>query len=210
VCLKKKKAARKAWVVEMADLKGQLDRKTGTLAAGWKQRLALGCAVLHEPSILFLDEPTAGVDPITRRQFWNLIYDMADSGMTIFVTTHYMDEAEYFDSICLIYQGKIIAQGTPAQLKKEVMREQILGITCNHPQDMMEIIRTLPEVKEAALFGRGMHIVVEDAGDAMKAKLLETIVGNGGSLDTIEKIDPSLEDVFVSLIESHDRLGGIR
>lgn len=118
-----KKQERKEWVIEMAGLTRQRHMRTAVLSGGWKQRLALGCAILHKPSIIFLDEPTAGVDPNSRRRFWNLIYELSEAGVTVFVTTHYMDEAEYCDHIAFIYQGELIAEGTPEQLKTEVMRE---------------------------------------------------------------------------------------
>lgn len=119
------KQSQKEWVVKMAGLENHLDARTSTLSAGWKQRLALGCAILHHPSILFLDEPTAGVDPINRRRFWNLIYELSNQGITIFVTTHYMDEAEYFDRIGLIYKGQLIANGSPEELRRRISSESL-------------------------------------------------------------------------------------
>lgn len=116
----KEKLSRKEWVIKMAGLENHIHTLTSTLSTGWKQRIALGCAILHHPSILFLDEPTAGVDPINRRRFWNLIYELSNQGMTIFVTTHYMDEAEYFDRIAFIYKGQLIANGTPEELKHQI------------------------------------------------------------------------------------------
>ncbi len=118
------------WVVRMAGLEGREHTLTATLAAGWKQRLALGCAVLHKPAVLFLDEPTSGVDPISRRQFWELIHEMAASGVTVFVTTHYMDEAEYCNRLVLIYRGRIVASGSPAELKRTAMKGELLLIEC--------------------------------------------------------------------------------
>ena len=121
-----RKKDRKEWVIEMAGLKEHRNTRTALLSGGWKQRLALGCAILHEPPIIFLDEPTSGVDPISRRQFWDLIYELSGKGVTVFVTTHYMDEAEYCDRIGLIYRGELIALGTPEVLKNEFMKEEVL------------------------------------------------------------------------------------
>ena len=144
----------------MAGLAEHRRRPTAVLSGGWKQRLALGCAILHQPPIVFLDEPTSGVDPISRRQFWDLIYEMAGQGVTVFVTTHYMDEAEYCDRLGLIYRGELIACGTPEALKREVMQEDVLEVVCDRPEAAMEAIEQLPGVKEVALFGKGLHVVV--------------------------------------------------
>jgi ABC-2 type transport system ATP-binding protein len=200
-------AARKSWAVHMAGLERQRQSPTAILSGGWKQRLAMACAVLHEPPILFLDEPTSGVDPLSRRRFWDLIYDMAERGVTIFVTTHYMEEAEYCNRIALIYRGDLIAVGTPLELKTRMMREQILNVRCPAPQDVMDDLARLPEVREIALFGAGLHAVVEDPSAAEKA--IRKVLGD---LDvralSIEAITPNLEDVFVSLIEEVDRNNG--
>jgi ABC-2 type transport system ATP-binding protein len=207
-----KKRERKEWVLETAGLKDRRKSKTATLAGGWKQRLALGCAVLHEPPILFLDEPTSGVDPLSRRQFWDLIYDLAAKKVTVFVTTHYMDEAEYCGRICLIYRGELIACGTPLQLKTQFMQEQVIEVVCQRPQDAMEEIESLPGVKEAALFGRSLHVVIQAtkegaaaSGEQMSGRIREWLSARGFAPSRIEPITPSLEDVFVSLIEAHDR-----
>jgi ABC-2 type transport system ATP-binding protein len=199
-----RKRARKDWVLAMAGLARHRRARTGVLSSGWKQRLALGCAILHEPPILFLDEPTSGVDPISRRQFWELIYELAGRGVTVFVTTHYMDEAEYCDRLGLIYRGALIASGTPAALKAEFMREDVLEVLCARPQDALGEIEQAPGVREVALFGNGLHVVAADgaaAADAIRARLSE----RGYLFERVAKIAPSLEDVFVSLIEAHDR-----
>ncbi|MDD2599929.1 MAG: ABC transporter ATP-binding protein [Kiritimatiellae bacterium] len=202
---KAKKQARKDWVLQMAGLQEHRHSRTGTLSSGWKQRLSLGCAILHEPPVIFLDEPTSGVDPISRRQFWDLIYELAGKGVTVFVTTHYMDEAEYCDRIGLIYRGELIALGAPATLKTETMQEDVIELMCDRPQDAMGFIEQLSEVKETALFGRGLHIVAEDAGTAIPA-IKAVLHENNCAIDRIEQIVPSMEDVFVSLIEAQDRL----
>jgi len=199
-----KKKQRKNWVLEIAALEKHRSVKTGALSGGLKQRLALGCAVLHKPEILFLDEPTAGVDPINRRRFWNLIYDLSDEGVTVFVTTHYMDEAEYVDNIAFIYRGELIASGPPERLKQEMMREDILELFCERPQQAMDALRSLPGVTEAALFGRALHLVVEE-GPSIKEEIAAFLRSGEFGLQSLEKIPPTMEDLFVSLIEEHDR-----
>ncbi len=150
------------WAVEMAGLQDHRTSLTAILSGGWKQRLALACAILHEPPIIFLDEPTSGVDPLSRRQFWDLIYSMADQGITIFVTTHYMEEAEYCDRIALIYDGKMIASGSPMELKTRFMHDKIIDLRCADPQGLITPLKALPEIRDAALFGSGLHIVTPD------------------------------------------------
>jgi ABC-2 type transport system ATP-binding protein len=201
---KEKKAARKAWALEMAGLADRQDSLTRELAGGWRQRLALAAAILHEPKILFLDEPTSGVDPISRRNFWDLIRTMAREGVTIFVTTHYMDEAEYCDRLALIYRGRLIALGTPEQLKREHMPEDVLEVALDRPAEALEALRRQPRVREAALFGNLLHVVVADAAE--DAAVVRAALAEAGLLvERTEKIVPSLEDVFVSLIEAEDR-----
>jgi ABC-2 type transport system ATP-binding protein len=200
-----KKAKRKEWVLAMAGLDEHRRSRTGILSGGWKQRLALGCAVLHEPPIIFLDEPTSGVDPISRRQFWSLIYELAGRGVTVFVTTHYMDEAEYCDRLGLIYRGELIASGAPEQLKTELMRQEILEVLCEQPQEVMDELEKIDSIQEVALFGRGLHAVTADAEVAVSA--IRSLEAQGRvRIASVEKIVPSLEDVFVSLIEARDRM----
>jgi ABC-2 type transport system ATP-binding protein len=201
---REKKVARKVWALDMAGLTGREKSLTGELAGGWRQRLALGAAILHEPTILFLDEPTSEVDPISRRNFWDLIRTMARQGVTIFVTTHYMDEAEYCDRLALIYRGRIIALGTPDQLKQEHMPEDVLEVAVDRPVEALELLPKAPVVREAAMFGKLLHVVVADA--ASDAPVVRGVLeGAGLRVDAVEKILPSLEDVFVSLIEAEDR-----
>ncbi len=206
---KTKKAARKAWVLEMAGLTDHRHARTGELSGGWKQRLALGCAVLHEPPILFLDEPTSGVDPNSRRKFWDLIYSLSGQGVTVFVTTHYMEESEYCDRLGIIYRGEIIAMGTPRELKDEHMREAVLEIDCDRPNEAMAVIERLPEVNEVALFGKGLHAVAADAAAAIPA-IRSALAEGGFKTGRVERITPTLEDVFVSLIEARDRADGVQ
>jgi ABC-2 type transport system ATP-binding protein len=195
---------RRDWALRMAGLQEHQKSITAILSGGWKQRLALACAILHEPPIIFLDEPTSGVDPVSRRRFWDLIYAMAGQGITVFVTTHYMEEAEYCDRIALIYNGKMIASGSPIELKTHFMHEKILDLRCPDPQQLIEPIRNLPEIRDVSLFGSGLHLVAEDEKAALGAvgKLLNQLHIETAHLETIM---PSMEDVFISLIEEVDR-----
>ncbi len=194
---------RKDWVLDMAGLADKRDSPTRSLAGGWKQRLALGCAVLHEPPILFLDEPTSGVDPLSRRQFWDLIAQMSHRGTTVFVTTHYMEEAEYCDELALISRGRMIAKGTPAELKT-IIPEDILEIRVEHPFEALEQLEDSGLVKDVALFGDTLHAVVDDA-DAATAAVGDFLAGRGLATTGISQVRPSMEDVFVSLVELEDR-----
>ena len=193
-----KRKERREWVLEMASLKDKRNTITRTLPGGFKQRLALGCAILHEPPILFLDEPTSGVDPISRRNFWNLIYEMSQAGTTIFVTTHYMDEADYCDRLALIYRGRIIAEGTPNELKQEYMKRDVLEIEVDRVVDAMEVIEK--NKIETAIFGSLLHATVDDAKLAIP-QIKRILTDSNIIVNRIEKIVPSLEDVFVTLIE---------
>jgi len=186
------------WALQMADLKGQEGMITATLPGGWKQRLALGCAVLHRPPIIFLDEPTSGVDPISRRQFWDLIYEMAGEGVTVFVTTHYMEEAEYCNRLAMIDRGKLVALGTPTELKHKFMTGELLLVECQPLGPAVEALQSAPEVLDAAVFGNALHLVVHEAKSAIpkiQAYLRERKI----TVNDIQQIHPSLEDVFVSL-----------
>jgi ABC-2 type transport system ATP-binding protein len=199
-----RKAERKEWVLRMAGLSDHGGTKTAFLSGGWKQRLALGCAVLHAPPILFLDEPTSGVDPISRRNFWELIYELAGKGITVFVTTHYMDEAEYCDRLGLIYRGELVALGTPEEMKTRLMKDQVVEILLERPQDAIGLLEGHAAVKGAALFGKGIHAVVDRAQEAVPS-LRSSLEAGGFPVRRIGKIVPSLEDVFVSLVEERDR-----
>lgn len=194
-----KRDERKRWVLAMAGLEGERKMLTGHLATGYKQRLALGCAILHNPPIIFLDEPTSGVDPLSRRNFWNLIGDMSHQGTTVFVTTHYMDEADYCDRLALIYRGKIIAQGTPTQLRETFMTRDVLEVQVNRVVEAMERLSEIGS--EAAIFGSKLHVLVERGDDRTLDIIKESLESAGIEVSTIERIAPSLEDVFVTLIE---------
>jgi len=195
------------WAVAMAGLQEQRRSPTRLLAGGWKQRLALACAILHEPPIIFLDEPTSGVDPVSRRRFWDLIYAMADQGVTVFVTTHYMEEAEYCGRLALIYRGRLIAMGTPAQLKSGLSGETLLDVRCQRNQEALEAIEGLPMVLDAALFGNGLHVRTADPRAARTA-IAAALAGRQMAVERMEAITPTMEDVFVAMIEQEDRNGG--
>jgi len=187
---------------EVLTLTGLEDRRgslTRELPGGLKQRLALGCAILHRPPILFLDEPTSGVDPLTRRRFWELIYDLADEGVTVFVTTHYMEEAEYCNRIGLIDRGRLIAQGSPAHLKKEHLEGRIYEVEVDDPLDAVQSLARAEKVHEAAVFGRVVHVRLEETLDA--TQYLATFLGEKGRAPLhVRPIEPTLEDVFVALV----------
>jgi ABC-2 type transport system ATP-binding protein len=194
---------RKDWVLAMARLEDYQDRLTGELPLGHKQRLALGCAVLHEPPILFLDEPTSGVDPISRRNFWDLIYGFAEDDTTVFVSTHYMEEAEYCHRIAVMNRGSIIALDRPHALK-EAISEPILEVTTSDAPRAVEVLRDAPGVLEVTMFGRAVHAMVEDQATAER-QIPEILAAAGYSVESIRPIEPSLEDVFVSFVH---RSGG--
>jgi ABC-2 type transport system ATP-binding protein len=198
---------RLAWTLHMAGLEGREQSLTRALAVGWKQRLALGCAVLHRPPILFLDEPTSGVDPVSRRHFWELIQQMSHEGVTVFVTTHYMDEAEYCNRLVLIDRGRIVAMGTPTELKTRHMKGQLLLVDCEPLGPALEALETAPEVLDAAVFGSSLHAVVADAPAAMPA-VRRTLEARQIHVSRVEQISPSLEDVFVSLTALRDQKNG--
>jgi drug efflux transport system ATP-binding protein len=185
-------------VLAMAGLTEHRRRLTGDLPLGWKQRLALGTAVLHEPPLLFLDEPTSGVDPISRRAFWDLIYGLTAQGTTVFVSTHYMEEAEYCHRLALMNRGRIIALDRPAALR-DSMSEPLLAITADHGPAVAQALQGAPLVLEAAMFGRDVHVMVEDA-PAAQEYLPTLLAGKGLPIRSIEAVRPSLEDVFVALV----------
>lgn len=189
---------RTEWALEISDLADRKDRLTGDLPLGYKQRLALGCAVLHSPAVLFLDEPTSGVDPVARRDFWNLIDLLAQQGTTVFVSTHYMEEAEYCHRLALMNRGRLIALDSPSGLRA-TMTEPILEFATNDPPHAVGVAEAVEGVIEASMFGRAVHVVVED--EAAARELLPTRLGEHGfECSGIRRINPSLEDLFVSLV----------
>jgi ABC-2 type transport system ATP-binding protein len=201
---KKQLAERKEEIIKLADIEPLRHSLTRTLSGGWKQRLALGCSLVHKPNIIFLDEPTSGVDPITRNNFWDIIKGLAKNGATIFVTTHYMDEAENCDRMTLIYKGTIIAMGTPEEMKTKFMKSEVIQIVAPEAEELIDKISAVKGVEEAALFGSAIHAVTPDAKAA--APLIKAMLAKEGFKDCkINKIKPTLEDVFVSAIEDYDR-----
>ena len=194
---------RKRYILDMSGLNGHEGKLTRDLAGGWKQRLALGTAIIHEPEMLFLDEPTAGVDPISRRAFWDLLYELADGGTTIFVTTHYMDEAEHCHRLAFIQRGRIVAQGTPKQIKETQMRGQVMEIDCQRPDLAIVSLRELGLFEEVALYGSLIHLVAPDVG-RYKKLIEETLKKKGAMLRSMEIIAPSLEDVFISSVRAQE------
>jgi ABC-2 type transport system ATP-binding protein len=195
---REKRKERMEWALEMAGLEERRDVIVGALPGGFKQRLALGCAILHEPPILFLDEPTSGVDPLSRRNFWNLINEMSGAGTTVFVTTHYMDEADYCHMLALIYRGRIIAKGTPMDLKERHMKRHVLEIEVERVVEALDVLER--GGIDAAIFGSLLHATVEDVEQGI-ADIRRTLKGSDIQVNKIGHIVPSLEDVFVTLIE---------
>ncbi len=196
-------AARADWALEMAGLTGRESLLTGDLAAGWKQRLALGCALLHEPEIVFLDEPTGGVDPISRRRFWQLIEGLAQSGVTIIVTTHYLDEAERCNRIALMHDGRLVALGTVAELKTVFAGRALLEVACPRFLAALQRLEQEEWVLEATVFGTRLHVVVADAEDGRR-RIAGLLAADGNEPFAIERIVPSLEDVFIHCIEREE------
>jgi len=193
-------AARRTFVLEMAGLAGRDNVKAKDLAGGWRQRLALGCAILHEPRVVFLDEPTGGVDPVSRRRFWRLIEDMSHQGVTILVTTHYLDEAEHCHRIAIMNAGKLAAMGTSRDLKQIFTERPIIEIHSARPVEVMRALEGMSEVEKTTIFGTAVHAVLRTADenlDALNARLKD----RGLSIDGIERVMPSLEDVFLDVVE---------
>jgi ABC-2 type transport system ATP-binding protein len=201
---RERRSARKNYVLEMARLAERRSALTGSLSGGWKQRLALGCAILHDPPILFLDEPTSGVDPIVRGVFWDLIRGLSNTGHTILVSTHYMDEAEYCNRLALMHRGKVIALGTPAELRHHASAHSLLRLDSSQPLETMRALEELPGVVAVAVFGGGLHVTVDDP-DATAERIRRKLAAAGIEVRRLEKILPSLEDVFVSMIEGEER-----
>jgi ABC-2 type transport system ATP-binding protein len=196
------------WALDMAGLVGREHMPTSELPVGWKQRLALGCAVLHHPPIVFLDEPTSGVDPVSRRKFWDLIHQMVGSGVTVFVTTHYMDEAEYCNRLVLLDRGHIVSIGTPAELKSQSLKGQLLLIECRPLDRGLELLQTAPGVRDAAVFGSGIHVEIAEAEAAIPA-IRNLLSSQHVQIKRIEPISPSLEDIFVSLTSVNKQKQGL-
>jgi ABC-2 type transport system ATP-binding protein len=200
-------AERRDYILRMADLRGRENELTRNLSVGWKQRLALGCATMHEPRLLFLDEPTSGVDPNARRQFWELLYDLARQGVTLFVTTHYMDEASHCNRLAFMYRGRLIAAGTPPEIRESLAGQTILAITATNRDALLEHLETQPGVREAYFSGVAVHAVVEtaltSAGDPREAaaqRMGRDLSAAGFSDAQVRVVEPTIEDVFVYLV----------
>jgi len=191
---------RRRWILAMAELEGRHQRLTDDLPLGWKQRLALGCAVVHEPPILFLDEPTSGVDPLARRRFWDLINEMAAAGTTVFVSTHYMEEAEYCNRLALMNRGRLIALDTPRGLRGRAMAP-IFELRTDDAPRAVEALAGAPGVLETAMFGRNLHITVEEREGGADV-VRRTLTAAGREIRNLHPVEPSLEDVFVSLVRA--------
>ncbi len=192
-------------IIQMAGLEGRENTLTGSLSGGWKQRLALGCAIVHHPKVVFLDEPTAGVDPISRRQFWELIYQMAKNGVTVLVTTHYMDEAELCQRAGFITGGNLVALDSVGRLKQTQMRGQVLEINVSDPEKTVRILKAAQQsnqlpLDEVALYGAQIHAVVPDAQE-YKDAIQKLLMNENIRINSIEWIAPTLEDVFISSVK---------
>jgi ABC-2 type transport system ATP-binding protein len=192
-------SARREFVLEMAGLRGREHTLTGELSAGWRQRLALGCAILHEPPVVFLDEPTGGVDPVSRRRFWRLIEDLSGRGVAVLVTTHYLDEAEHCDRIAIIQAGRLAALGTVAELKSGFATRPILEVRAAQPVDAMRLLDAMPEVEKTSIFGTAVHAVLRSP--AVSAAVIAARLAAAGLEASCTPVQPSLEDVFLDVAE---------
>ncbi len=195
-------------IVELNSLGPYLNRLASQLSGGWRQRLALGCAMLHEPRLLFLDEPTAGIDPVARRQLWDLLFELSGQGITFFVTTHYMDEAERCSHVAYIYYGKLIADGTPNSLRElpDVQPQGTFRVEITTPEvtRALRFARQIPGIRSATIFGQSIHALIEDHCDL--DELREQLLKNGIAVAEIRPLAPSLEDVFVELTYRHQAM----
>lgn len=193
--------ARRRFALDMAGLQGREHTRAGDLAGGWRQRLALGCAILHEPRILFLDEPTGGVDPLSRREFWSLIKQLAASGVTVLVTTHYLDEAEHCGRVAIIHAGKLAALGTPADLKHVFSDRGIIEVRTGNPVEAMRLLDLMPEVEKTSIFGTSVHAVMKSAQPDLMPAVKGRLDAAGVKVMSMVPVPPSLEDVFLEVVE---------
>jgi drug efflux transport system ATP-binding protein len=190
---------REQWAIEMAGLSGMETVRTRDLAGGWKQRLALASAVLHRPRVVFLDEPTSGVDPLSRRRFWRLIEEMSQEGVTVFVTTHYLDEAEHCDRLALLHAGRLVALGTSAELKEVYSQKAILEVAAPRITDALDTLSAQEWAREMSVFGDRLHVVVDDVAEGER-RIRTVLKAQGIQPVTIDRIPPSLEDVFIHYV----------
>ncbi|MCK6628080.1 MAG: ABC transporter ATP-binding protein [Anaerolineae bacterium] len=198
---------RKQYILKMAGLVGRERELTRNLSGGWKQRLALGAAIIHEPEALFLDEPTAGVDPISRRAFWELIYELAEGGTTILVTTHYMDEAEHCQNLVFIQRGTLVAKGSPEEIKVSKMHGDVVEIDCDNAAQAIQVLRDLGLFEEVALYGSLIHVVTANLAEHLPF-IKKSLADKGITVTSAERIAPSLEDVFISSAREAEKLVG--
>ena len=199
---------RRRFVLEMGGLDGKEDVEARQLAGGWRQRLALGCALLHEPKIVFLDEPTGGVDPVSRREFWRLIDGLSQSGTTVLVTTHYLDEAERCSRVAIIHAGRLAALGTTASLKATFDERPIIEVRAPHPIEAMSALDAMPAVERTSLFGTAVHAILRSPATPV-AELEQALRSTGLDVTSIERVAPSLEDVFIDVVDRVDH-GGVQ
>jgi len=200
---------RKEWAVKMAGLVGREKTLTRFLSGGWKQHLALGCSILHSPPILFLDEPTGGVDPVARQQFWDMIYDLSEQGVTVFVTTHYLDEAEHCHTLGLIHAGRLIAFGSPTELKRKLGDYAIYEVSCDSTVKAMEVLKNESWVIETSIFGSAFHVSTTPRPD-IETEMTALLQQQNIAVHRIDRIVPSLEDVFVHLITAESERKSFR
>jgi ABC-2 type transport system ATP-binding protein len=196
-------ARRREFALKMGGLVGREHQRAGSLAGGWRQRLALGCALLHEPPIVFLDEPTGGVDPVSRREFWRLIDDLSKAGTTVLVTTHYLDEAERCDRVAIIHAGKLAALGTTSELKQTFERRPIVEVRSSDPVRAMAELDAHPEVEKTSLFGTAVHAVLRST-EASAESIRRTLASRGIEVASVDRVTPSLEDVFLDVVDRLD------
>jgi ABC-2 type transport system ATP-binding protein len=197
---------RRTFVLDMAGLHGREHSRTSDLAGGWRQRLALGCAILHQPPIVFLDEPTGGVDPLSRRRFWDLIGALSQNGTTVLVTTHYLDEAEHCHRLAIIHAGRLAALGTAAALKQRFASRPIIEIQSADPVAVMTALEAMPQVEKTSLFGTAVHAVLRDGGAAAEP-LTAALTASGLAITSLTRVSASLEDVFLDVVEEMSEAG---
>jgi ABC-2 type transport system ATP-binding protein len=193
--------ARRRFVLEMAGLHGREQARAADLAGGWRQRLALGCAILHEPPIVFLDEPTGGVDPLSRREFWSLIERLSASGVTVLVTTHYLDEAEHCHRLAIIHGGRLAAIGTTDELKRVFAGRAIVEVHAANPVEAMRLLDRMPEIEKTSVFGTSVHAVLKDGSQEAIPTVKQQLEAAGVAVTSMTVVQPSLEDVFLEVVE---------
>lgn len=198
---------RKNWILNIAGLENRENTLASNLSVGFKQRLALGTAVIHNPQIVFLDEPTGGVDPISRKRFWELINELSDKGTTVFVTTHYLDEAEFCNRITLIDSGKLIASGSPKELKSSYLKKTVLKLECSNVYKTVELLEKEDMFETVNIFGNSIHVTLKGEKikaasviDLKKYEIKNLLSAKDVQVTAIEEISPSLEDVFINLL----------